>query len=97
MTQPAAFLILAADRPLAEGATYIAVPIPAVSLKSAREIKAHTIYGLGDITRANFRFAALRRPADMIEWAETRGVRILVESHSVDGIEGVRRSDAWRI
>lgn len=93
---PAAYLILAADRPIAQGATHIAVPMPDGTLAQARLVKAHTIYGLADVTPARFRFAAIRRPADLVHWAERRGVRIAVEQTSWSG-PVVSQSSAWRL
>lgn len=87
MSEPAAFLVLAADRRVAGSCTHIAVPVATVSLALARHIKAHAIHGLRDVTPARFRFAALRRPAELVDWAEKRGVRIAIEAVDAGGID----------
>ncbi|PZU95553.1 MAG: hypothetical protein DI527_00665 [Chelatococcus sp.] len=96
MTAPAAFLILEADRRVAGSCTHVALPVPEVTLSLARQIKAHAIYGLRDLTPARFRFAALRRPADMLGWAERRGARIAVEAVSAGGL-AAEPSPRWRL
>jgi hypothetical protein len=80
----AAYIVMASDRPLMDGATYYGMPLFSVSLASARAAIRVMRRDLQSEGPARLRFAAIKHPQDLVDWAEAKGARIMLGSFGVE-------------